>query len=133
MRSVIFQSIVLPASPETLFDMYLDPVAHAAFTGSPVEIGSETGDAFNAFGGVLTGEMLRIVCPTLIVQSWRSTKFNEDDVDSTLVLSFRPEGSQGRINLVHLDVPDHDYQGVTEGWKTHYWTPWRNYLSKGQT
>jgi len=132
MRSVIYQSVVLPASAETLFEMYLDPVAHSAFTSAPVEIGAETGDSFSAFGGMLTGAILRVVSPTLIVQSWRSGKFNEDDADSTLVLSFKPEGLEGRIDLVHVDVPEHDFQGVTEGWETHYWTPWRAYLNTGQ-
>ena len=28
----------LPAPPDRLFDMYLDPEAHAAFTGAPVTI-----------------------------------------------------------------------------------------------
>ena len=31
----------LPAPPDRLFDMYLDPVEHAAFTGSPVTIAAQ--------------------------------------------------------------------------------------------
>jgi activator of HSP90 ATPase len=131
MRNVIFQSVVLPASAQALFAMYLDPAVHAAITGTEVEIGSESGASFTAFEGVLTGNILKVVSPTLIVQSWRSAKFNEGDADSTLVLSFKPEGAQGRIDLVHVDVPDHDFQGVTEGWETHYWAPWRKYLEEG--
>ena len=52
MRSVIQQSVVLPAAPEVLFDMYLDPEQHAAFTGHPVTIGAETGAGFSAFDGL---------------------------------------------------------------------------------
>ena len=132
MKNVIFQSIVLPASPETLFNMYLDPVAHSAFTGAPVEIGPESGDLFSAFGGALSGVMLKIVRPTLIVQSWRSTNFGEHDADSTLVLSFTSENEEGRIDLVQVSVPDCDYQGVTDGWETHYWIPWRKYLNRDE-
>ena len=33
----------LPAPAETLFDMYLDPEAHTAFTGSPVTIEARAG------------------------------------------------------------------------------------------
>ena len=64
------------------------------------------------------------------MQSWRSTNFGSDDPDSTLILAFVPEGSNGRIDLVHLDVPPVDFQGVTEGWEKYYWTPWRRYLAK---
>jgi hypothetical protein len=73
------------------------------------------------------------VRPRLIVQSWRSTKFAADDLDSTLILSFSPVaagGSQGQIDLVHLDVPAHDYQDVIIGWEKYYWAPWRAYLER---
>jgi activator of HSP90 ATPase len=130
MRSVITQSVVLPASAASLFDMYLDPQVHEAITGAPVIIGSIAGSDFKAFGGVLSGTILGIVRRSLIVQSWRSLKFEPADPDSTLILSFQPEGANGRIDLVHLDVPDHDYNGVVEGWEKFYWAPWRQFLAR---
>jgi activator of HSP90 ATPase len=130
MRSVINQSVLLPAEAEVLFETYLDPVRHAAITGGSVTIGSVPGSPFIAFDGVLRGTMLAVVPHRLIVQAWRSAKFHDDDPDSTLVLSFASEGDGGRIDLVHLDVPDHDYQGVHDGWTLYYWTPWRAYLAR---
>jgi uncharacterized protein YndB with AHSA1/START domain len=132
-RSVIQQSIVLPAPAESLFEMYLDPAAHAAITGAAVTIHAAAGAPFRAFDGQLSGTLLAVVPPKLIVQSWRSTKFHDHDPDSTLILSFTPNdvgARDGRIELIHLDVPDHDYRDVTEGWTKHYWTPWRNYLQQ---
>jgi hypothetical protein len=129
MRSIIQQSVVLPAPGHRLFEMYLDPAAHAGITDFPVEIGSDPGAPFHAFHKQISGQILAIVRPLLIVQLWRSVKFHEDDSDSTLILTFAPEpNNHGRIDLVHLDVPDHDFQGVTEGWQTHYWKPWQAYL-----
>ena len=131
MRNVIRQSVVLPAPAASLFDMFLDPAVHSAFTGFPVTIGSEPGAEFQAFNNQLSGKVLAVVRPRLIVQSWRSTKFHADDLDSKLILSFSPEpnhSDQGRIDLVHLDVPDHDFQDVIEGWRKYYWNPWRSYL-----
>jgi activator of HSP90 ATPase len=131
MRSVIQQTVVLPAPAERLFEMYLDPAEHAAFTGHPVAIGAEPGAVFEAFGGQLSGAILAVVRPCLIVQSWRSVKFASDDVDSTLILKFTADGPQpgsGRIDLVHLDVPSHDYQDVVDGWQKYYWAPWQAYL-----
>lgn len=129
MRNVITDSVVLPAPAERLFEMYLDPTEHAAFTGSPVTIGATNGAEFAAFGGELSGQILQVVVSRLIVQSWRSSQFGEEDPDSTLILTFTPEGEQGRIDLVHLDVPKHDHEGVIEGWGKFYWTPWRELLS----
>jgi uncharacterized protein YndB with AHSA1/START domain len=133
MRSVIQQSITLAAPAEKLFEMYLDPAAHSAITGFPVSIGPQPGAAFQAFNKQISGQILAVVRPRLIVQSWRSVKFHEDDPDSTLVLMFTPDPSnpdEGQIDLLHFDVPDHDYRDVTEGWSKHYWSPWRAYLAK---
>lgn len=133
MRSIIQQSVVLPAAAEELFEMYLDSATHAAFTGWPVEIGPQPGAAFRAFGGQLSGMILAVVRTRLIVQSWRSTKFRLVDGDSTLILQFSAESddsNQGRIDLVHVDVPEHDYQDVVEGWQKYYWSPWKTYLEQ---
>jgi hypothetical protein len=73
--------------------------------------------------------MLSVIPSMLVVQSWRSVHFSHDDPDSTLILAFVPKGKSGRIDLVHIDVPAQDYQGVTQGWETHYWEPWRRYLA----
>jgi activator of HSP90 ATPase len=130
MRSIIQQSIVLPASAPSLYAMYLDADRHAAITGAPVTIDALSGTPFRAFDGNLSGTMLTTVEPVLIVQSWRSTHFNEDDPDSTLILTFTPLNEEGRIDLIHLDVPTQDYQGVIDGWEAFYWTPWRRYLAR---
>lgn len=120
--------MVLPAQAETLFEMYLDPKVHQAITGAPVVIGDERGAPFEAFNGSLTGTTIEVIRFSLIVQSWRSTEFKETDPDSTLILSFTPEGNEGRVDLIHLDVPDQDYEGVNQGWEQYYWVPWRRYL-----
>ena len=106
MRNTIYKSVVLPAPAADLYDMYMDPEVHAAFTGAPVKISDEPGSAFEAFGGLLLGTMLQVVKPLLIVQSWRSVNFAEDDVDSTLIISFtEDEEGEGRIDHQTLRTP----------------------------
>ena len=120
----------LPASPERLFDMYLDPVEHAAFTGSSVTIAAEPGARFGAFNDVLTGTILQVVPKRLIVQSWRSPQWAATDIDSTLILTFVAEGDGARIELTQVNVVDPDFAGVSQGWEKYYWTPWREYLAR---
>jgi activator of HSP90 ATPase len=129
MARVVKQSVVLPARARDLYSMYLSPRMHGAITGHQVEIGARVGTLFKAFEGALTGRILQTVPGRLIVQSWRSKRFHKGDPDSTLVLLFTPSGQSGRIDLVHVNVPDHDYNGVNRGWKEYYWKPWRKYLA----
>jgi activator of HSP90 ATPase len=123
----------LPATPEVLFDMYLDPVAHSAFTGFPVTIEARPGAPFRAFDGSLSGTILHIEPKRLVVQTWRSINFSDDDIDSVLALSFWPEEGGARIELVQINVADRDIAGVSQGWEKYYWAPWRAYLHEGKS
>ena len=109
--------------------MYLNPVEHSAFTGSPVTISAQPGAEFRAFNDVLAGTILQVVPKRLIVQSWRSPHWGASDLDSTLILTFFPEADGGRIELTQVNVVDTDFAGVSSGWEKFYWTPWRAYLS----
>jgi activator of HSP90 ATPase len=130
MPRLVKQSVTLQARAEKLYAMYLSPGTHQAITGGKVVISSRPGSRFSAFGGMLRGRTLHTVRGRLIVQAWRSMGWKKDDLDSMLILRFSPMGRSGRIDLVHANVPDHDYRGVNSGWKKYYWRPWRKYLAR---
>jgi activator of HSP90 ATPase len=118
----------LPASPDKLFDMYLDAEVHAAFTGLPVTLEPRAGGLFRAFDGMLSGTILHIEPKSLIVQTWRSANWPLTAMDSVLTLSFWSEKDGARIEIAHVNVPEEDFAGVSQGWERYYWTPWHNYL-----
>lgn len=126
----IIMAATLPAAPDKLFDMYLDAEAHAAFTGLPVTLEPQAGGVFRAFDGMVTGTILHIQPKSLIVQTWRATHWPLTELDSILTLSFWPAEDGARIELVHANVADDDFAGVSQGWERYYWTPWRTYLTK---
>ena len=129
MNKIIKQSVLLPASPRELYAQYLNSKAHGAITGGKVLISPRIGSRFDAFGGMLTGRVLDLIPGRLIVQAWRSGIFKKADLDSTLVLRFSAKGKGACIDLVHVNVPDHDYRGVNAGWRKYYWKPWLEYLT----
>ena len=124
----IIMAASLPAAPDRLFDMYLDAGEHAAFTGLPVTIEPHAGGVFRAFDGKLSGKILHLEPKTLIVQTWRSVNWPLTVMDSVLTLSFWPENNGARIELVHINIPEEDFAGVSQGWGKYYWTPWHDYL-----
>ena len=130
MPKLVKQSIVLPAPARELYAMYLSSRKHSAITGQKVTIGARPGAKFKAFNGVLSGRILQTIPGRLIVQAWRSSAFHKRDPDSTLILRFSGKDKKGRIDLMHVNVPDHDYRGVNNGWKQYYWKPWRQLLRR---
>lgn len=128
MPNNVILATTLPAKADRLFDMYLDSRAHAAFTGAPVTIEPRCGAPFAAFDGMLSGTMLHVEPKRLIVQTWRSANWPSDALNSVLTLTFCDLGDSARIELVHVNIPDDDFAGVSEGWVKYYWDPWRTYL-----
>lgn len=130
MTKAIQQSVEFAASPETLYEMYVDSRRHSQATGQKARASRRVGAAFHAFEGNLRGKNLKIVPKMMIVQSWRSTDWPKTDADSILILTFSRTAKGGRVDLVHANVPEHDHKGVTEGWKKYYWEPWAAYIAE---
>jgi len=129
MTKPIVQSVTFTASARELYDLYMDPKLHAAFTGGgKVKISPKPGSPFSAFNKMLSGTTLAAIPGKLIVQRWRSHLFKKTDPDSILVIYFSQDGKRGRIDLTHVKVPEHDHAGVTQGWETYYWKPLTKYL-----
>ncbi|MBI1851164.1 MAG: SRPBCC domain-containing protein [Planctomycetes bacterium] len=128
MTPTIRQTVTLPAPPEQLYAMYMDPKTHAAFTGGRVTISAKPGSKFSAFGGAIGGTTVCAVPGRMVVQLWKSTYWRRSDLDSVLILTFSKARGGGRIDLVHVNVAPQDHRGVTKGWKNYYWKPWRQYL-----
>jgi uncharacterized protein YndB with AHSA1/START domain len=130
MPRTIHIAAYLQFPPDKVFDMYLNPKTHAEITGGPVTIGPKAGAKFRAFDGMLTGTILQVIPKRLIVQSWRGSKWKKSDIDSTLILSFWPERRGTRVELIHVNVPEHDFADISNGWEIYYFKPWREYVDK---
>jgi activator of HSP90 ATPase len=112
--------------------MYFDSHSHGGFTGQSASVEPRAGGAFRAFDGMLSGTILHVEPKRLIVQTWRSKNWPADALDSVLVLTFWPEREGARVEVVHVNVPDEDLAGVSEGWEKYYWTPLRAHLADHQ-
>ena len=133
MSKIIQQTVTFSAPPDKLYDLYMNQKLHAAITGHPVTISRIAGTRFRAFGGMVLGKTLHVVPKRLIIQSWRGKDWKSEDIDSTLIIRFLPDKAGGRFELTHVNVPEYDYNDVTEGWEKYYWKPWREYLVKRET
>lgn len=128
MANVIRQKVSFTVSPARLFNIYLDSKKHGAAIDDDVSISRKAGSRFTAFGGMVRGQTLMIVPDQLIIQSWRANTWKKTDPDSVLVLQFDRAKNGGCITLLQINVPAHAYRKITQGWRKHYWAPWKAYL-----
>lgn len=124
---LIQQAAKFYASPETLFEMYMDSETHSAATGAPAKMSRELGGSWSAHGGQIGGKNLMILPGRMIVQAWRAAHWRKEDI-SVLILCFSKLSDGARLDLVHVGVPEYDHEGVSQGWPKYYWEPWRLYI-----
>ena len=125
----IKQEVELPATPVEVFEAYIDPVKHAAFTCYPAEIDRREGGRMRAGGEYIDGEILELVPGARIVQTWHAADFPEGHY-SKLELELEPMETGTLLRMTHSGVPAGMEQQIDEGWHRHYWEPLRAYLGQ---
>src|SRR3954471_16695404 len=83
MSESIEVSRVIPATPEAVYKAWLSASEHGQMTGSTATY-NEADDTFTAWDGYITGKTLEKQPFSRILQSWRTTEFQEADPPSTL-------------------------------------------------
>jgi uncharacterized protein YndB with AHSA1/START domain len=64
---------VIPASPETIYDAWLDSRGHTAMTGGKAKMSKRVGGKLSTWDGYISGQNIELVPGKRIVQSWRTT------------------------------------------------------------
>ncbi len=73
----IKQKVTIPATPDEVYDAFMDPKKHAAFTESDAEGSSEVGGMFSAWGGYITAKNVELAKGRRIVQEWSTSEWPE--------------------------------------------------------
>ena len=126
-------SCVLPASPEAVYDAWLDGAKHSAMTGAEAKIVKRVGGAHSAWDGYITGKTVELVPGKRIVQSWRTTEFADSDPDSTITVELAPTKAGARLTLTHSGVPDGQTSYEHGGWQDNYFVPMKAYFAREKT
>ena len=130
MAKTIQQTAQFSVKPAKLYNLYADSKEHTASTSGKASVGTKPGGSFSAHGGQIKGKMLHLAKNKMIVQTWRSVNFKKTDSDSILTMIFEETPKGGQVRLIHANVPDQDFKGVTQGWRNFYWNRWKAYLEK---
>jgi activator of HSP90 ATPase len=129
MPKTILQTIIFKrTTAKELYELYMDSKKHTIATGSPAELSPREGGSYSAHDGYITGKNLQLQKDRLIVQSWRASTWDNEDVDSTFIICLMTKENDVVLHAVHANVPDKDYESLKKGWHQHYWEPWKKYL-----
>ena len=120
---------VIPASPQQVYEAWLDSKGHSDMTGTECKVDPAVGGRFTAGDGYITGTTLERKAYVRIVQAWRTSDFPEESADSRLYVSLEEAEGGTRITLLHTELPDGQGEGYAKGWAEHYLEPMKRHFS----
>jgi uncharacterized protein YndB with AHSA1/START domain len=125
-------SVLLPASPQEIYEAWLSSKGHSQMTGGSASISAEVGGGFDAWDGYIHGRNLELEYGKRIVQSWRTSEFEEAEPDSLIEITLEPDGDQTKLTLRHTGLPPHGGQ-YEQGWVESYFEPMKEYFENLKT
>src|ERR1700722_14961822 len=72
----------IPASPKKIYEAWLDSLGHSEMTGSEANMSDQVGVQVSAWDGYISGRNLELIPGERIVQSWRTSEFDDEHEDS---------------------------------------------------
>jgi uncharacterized protein YndB with AHSA1/START domain len=123
-RSVIEREIRIAASPETVFDYFVDPDKMVEWKGRKAELDPRPGGLYRVDindQAVVRGEYVEIDAPSRVVFTWgwEGTSNPVPPGSSRVEISLQPDGDGTLVRLRHLDLPEAEREIHGHGWD-HY-------------
>ena len=121
-------SCVIPATPQQIYEAWLDADQHADMTGGGATCDPVVGGAFTAWDGYIEGTNLELEPDRRIVQSWRTSEFPDDANNSRLEVLLEASNGGTLVTITHTGVPDGQGDAYRTSWTDHYFDPMTEYF-----
>ncbi|QEH41962.1 SRPBCC domain-containing protein [Chitinophaga sp. XS-30] len=108
---------VIPAPPEDVFRALTLPATIQLWSGEKAVMSATPGTEFSLWDGSIEGMNLEFEEDRKIVQQWY---FGEQEEASIVTIILHPHKKGTSAELRHSNIPDEDYDNITEGWNEAY-------------
>lgn len=119
----------IKATAKQIYKSWLSTQRHTKMTGGTAFVSDNIGDKFSAWDGYIKGENLVLEPYKRIVQSWRSTNFEDHEEDSQIEVTLSEAEGETLLTLSHTNVPESGEHYI-KGWDEHYFEPMKHYFKE---
>ncbi|MCR9171395.1 MAG: SRPBCC domain-containing protein [bacterium] len=119
---------IINTTPKEVYDAWLNSESHSKMTGGEAEVTDDVGARFTAWDGYIEGTNLELEPNKRIVQSWRTSEFEENDEDSTIEILLNEVDGKTELTLIHTQLSE-DGEQYINGWKEHYFEPMKAFFN----
>lgn len=117
----------IKATAKQIYKSWLSTQGHTKMTGGVAFMSDKVGDSFRAWDDYIKGENLVLEPYNKIVQSWRSTNFEDHEPDSQIEITLSENGDETTLTLKHTKVPESGEHYI-KGWDESYFEPMKTYF-----
>lgn len=110
-----------------IYTSWLNSKAHTKMTGGTALTSDKIGDSFSAWDGYIKGRNLELEPYKRILQSWRTSQFEDHEEDSQIEILLNEVDGQTELILIHTNVPESGGH-YEKGWDNHYFQPMKEYF-----
>ena len=114
----IKQTYMINAAPAEVWRALTDPEVIELWSDADAEFEPVVGAEYALWDGSICGEIVEVVPRQKLVQTWQPDNWERDD--SMVTFTLTPIGKKTRVDLLHENVEDSDYEGTSEGWDVYY-------------
>lgn len=107
----------IPASPEDVYLALTTESTIRLWTGDNAEMTAEPGTEFSLWDGSISGKNLEFEPGKKMVQEWY---FGDQEEPSIVTIKLHPDKNGTSAELRHTNIPDEEYDDITEGWNDSY-------------
>tara|TARA_R110002073_G_scaffold336450_2_gene533549 strand:+ start:1663 stop:2058 length:396 start_codon:yes stop_codon:yes gene_type:complete len=117
----------IKATAKQIYKSWLSTQGHTKMTGGVAFVSDKIGDSFTVWDGYITGANVALEPYNRIVQSWRSSNFEDHEDDSQIEVILNEGDSETKLTLIHTNVPESG-EHYKKGWSEHYFEPMKHYF-----
>ena len=120
----------IPASPQEIYEAWLDSLGHSEMTGGDARMSEEIGAEVSAWDDYISGRNVELIPGERIVQTWRTSEFTDEHEDSVISIVLAEVDDGTLLTLEHSNVPDDQRSYEESGWQSHYFEPMIAYFAR---
>ena len=117
----------IKATAKQIYKSWLSTQRHTKMTGGEAFVSDKIGETFTAWDGYITGQNTELEPYSKIVQSWRSSNFEDNEGDSQIEVLLSEHEEETTLTLKHTNVPESG-EHYKKGWEENYFEPMRRYF-----
>ena len=110
-----------------IYDTWLSSEGHTKMTGGSAIVSDIIGDKFTAWDGYIEGGNIDLEPNKRILQTWRTSQFEEDEEDSKIEVLLNEVDGKTELTLIHTNLSESG-EHYKNGWQDHYFEPMAKYF-----